>query len=444
VPVYSVNRDDDAVRSEWEIGIERSIRVKYPFLKIETSNRAIIPSRSTNGHLEIDIFIPSLSLGIEANGEQFHAHNQYDLDNYYGTEVSDEMYKQNYCRKHGIELIHVWSSDDMGTILATINTAIARKLADPSTKPWKAKTWLDSFIEWAKIVLILIGGVIAALAWMVCMLVAGSYLLFTAYWLITGGSAYWPDTWTWIAIIGFVVGIPFIEGWRFRRKRKTSLQNTSELEKVPATAVLISKHKCDRDDYYISNGLLYAYEGPGGHILIPDDTTEIYGSFGSGAFNGCRSLISVVVPEGVCSIGDYAFASCTGLKQIILPNSLINLGARAFSNCRNLTSISIPDNVSSIEDNTFEYCNNLASLKMSSSTTYIGKKAFAFCSSLGSVDIPAKVSSISESAFEYCQNLTSLSIPESVTSIGKDAFKKCGLTWEIKRTIKKRFGSKCL
>lgn len=115
----------DIIRSEFEREIERYIRRNFPHLKIETNNRNIIPSRDSTGqYLEIDIWLPELQLGIEANGAYWHDREKYEKDLRNGTKYSDEMYKENYCKAQGITLIHVWDSDRMETIQKRIDSEI--------------------------------------------------------------------------------------------------------------------------------------------------------------------------------------------------------------------------------------------------------------------------------------------------------------------------------
>lgn len=128
----------DVVRSRWEESIEAYVKGKYPALRIESNNRGIIPSRQTRSFkLEIDIFIPELSLGIEVNGEQYHNREKYLNDREYGTTYSDEMYKEKYCKSVGIELVQVWSSEGAGTIHRKIDGAVQRRLSDPTISQWR-------------------------------------------------------------------------------------------------------------------------------------------------------------------------------------------------------------------------------------------------------------------------------------------------------------------
>lgn len=141
----------DVVRSTWEESIEAYIRRSHPELRVESNNRSIIPSRNTRrSYLEIDIFIPELSLGIEANGEAYHNREKYKYDQQHSTEFSDEMYKKNYCTKVGIKLIHVWSSQDMQAVQLEIDDAIQQRLADPATQEWhqrRASALPDSVLQ---------------------------------------------------------------------------------------------------------------------------------------------------------------------------------------------------------------------------------------------------------------------------------------------------------
>ena len=113
------------------------------------------------------------------------------------------------------------------------------------------------------------------------------------------------------------------------------------------------------------------------------------------------SIIEVVIPDSVTSIGGRAFADCKALTSITIPNSVTSIGASAFYGCYKLTSITIPNSVTSIE-------------------VY----AFSGCSSLTSIVIPNSVTSIGKSAFYGCKALTYVTIEneEGKVAIGTDAF----------------------
>ena len=157
-------------------------------------------------------------------------------------------------------------------------------------------------------------------------------------------------------------------------------------------------------------------------VTIPEGVTSIDG----GAFWDCSSLTSVTIPESVTSIGSHAFCNCSNLTSVTIPESVISIGNDAFSNCSNLTSVTILEGVTSIGDGAFSSCSSLTGISIPEGVTSIGNYTFAFCISLTSISIPEGVTSIGYDTFSNCSNLTSVIIPESVTSIGDYAFVDCG------------------
>ena len=85
--------------------------------------------------------------------------------------------------------------------------------------------------------------------------------------------------------------------------------------------------------------------------VIPEGVTSI----GTFAFDGYSGLTSVVIPEGVTSIGAAAFRGCSGLTSVTISKSVTDIMAQAFRDCSGLTSVTIPGSVTSIEDNAFGY-----------------------------------------------------------------------------------------
>lgn len=180
-----------------------------------------------------------------------------------------------------------------------------------------------------------------------------------------------------------------------------------------------------------------------------------------GAFQGCSGLKSVVIPNSVKSIGSSAFYGCnvtdiyitdigawcdisgikelmsygsknkkiylngTEIKDLVIPNGVTSIDSQAFYCCTNLTSVVIPDSVTSIGQSAFHGCTSLVSVTIGNSVTSIGQCAFDGCTSLTSVVIPDSVTSIGLCAFGWCTRLTSVIIGNSVTSIGQDVFYDC-------------------
>ena len=165
---------------------------------------------------------------------------------------------------------------------------------------------------------------------------------------------------------------------------------------------------------------------------------------------GMTNLTSIIIPNSVTSIGEWAFKE-TGVyndeanwengvlyidnclisaKESISGDYIIKEGTRliassAFYGCSSLTSITIPQSVTTIGEQAFAYCFSLTSVTIPNSVTSIGNYAFNNCSSLTSVTIPNSVTTIGSYAFHYCSSLTSVTIPNSVTTIGSYAFYYC-------------------
>ena len=98
-----------------------------------------------------------------------------------------------------------------------------------------------------------------------------------------------------------------------------------------------------------------------GSIVIPSVVTyngEEYSvtSIGIDAFAWCSGLTSVTIPNSVTSIGIEAFHGCSGLTSVTIPNSVTSIGGAAFYGCTGLTSVTIPNSVTSIGDYAFRYC----------------------------------------------------------------------------------------
>jgi hypothetical protein len=175
-------------------------------------------------------------------------------------------------------------------------------------------------------------------------------------------------------------------------------------------------------DYSSSNyAPWYSYRSSITTVVIEDGVTSI----GNWAFIDLSVLTSVTIPESVIWIGNSVFAACISLNSVTIPNSVAWIGTRAFYNCSELTSVTIPNRLTSIGEYTFYNCSELTSVTIPNSMKSIGNSAFGGCSSLNSVTIPESVINIGNFAFSSCSGLTSVTIGNSVTSIGEYAFHGC-------------------
>ena len=161
-------------------------------------------------------------------------------------------------------------------------------------------------------------------------------------------------------------------------------------------------------------------------VTLPNTLRNI--SFG--AFSSCSILTSIAIPEGVTSIEEVVFSGCSGLTSIIIPSSVTSIGASAFSDCDSIERLefigtleeylSIEFGPSWIDDNSHKLIINgveLTELVIPNSITNIGERAFYGCSGLTSVVIPEGVTSISAYAFRNC-SLATIYIDSSTIANG--------------------------
>jgi uncharacterized repeat protein (TIGR02543 family) len=191
------------------------------------------------------------------------------------------------------------------------------------------------------------------------------------------------------------------------------------------------------------------------YVLIPSTVTRI----GDWALGGCPNLTSLMIPQGVVSIGDRAFwgarsltefvvdaenshygtidgllcskdgaeliCAPSGLTSVIIPEGINSIGCSAFNGFGGLTSVTIPSSVTEIKWAAFDGCSGLTSIIIPSSVAVIEDRAFAYCSSLTSIVIPDGITTIGEEMFLSCSRLRSVSIPRSVCTIESSAFYGC-------------------
>lgn len=169
-------------------------------------------------------------------------------------------------------------------------------------------------------------------------------------------------------------------------------------------------------------------------------------------YNGENTTLKeVILPEGLISIEEAAFAHCTALEKLNVPSTVNTLGRWILENTKvtsftipqgvteipascfygsAITTINIPPSVKTIGNWAFQDA-KLTEVVIPSSVTSIGKWAFG-CENnnptLQSVIIEANITEIPECCFYLQTKLTSLSLPEGITAIGDDAFCGCKIS----------------
>ena len=190
-------------------------------------------------------------------------------------------------------------------------------------------------------------------------------------------------------------------------------------------------------------------------------------SIGSFAFSYCSSLETLYIPESVESIGHMAFEHCDSLLNIVvsdksphfksvdgilfshdgtrlikytagqnvssysIPNGVLIIEDYAFENAKQLTEVVLSDSVEEIGHSAFIHCENLRNIQLGNSLKRIGGQAFGFCSSLTAITIPDSVEELSYSVFSYCDNLESAVIGCGVIQLDKEIFRDCDALSEV-------------
>lgn len=155
-------------------------------------------------------------------------------------------------------------------------------------------------------------------------------------------------------------------------------------------------------------------------VLFNKDGTELL------VYPAKKAAAPYSVPDGVVSIGDYAFSKSL-ITDIEIPNSVKSIGFEALYHCDNLKTVYVPDTVETLGKCVFRYSASLESVRLPAGLTSVPGSLFQECSSLRSVQIPSGVTRIEDSAFAYTA-LTEIIIPDGVTEIAVRAFQGCDLT----------------
>ena len=163
-----------------------------------------------------------------------------------------------------------------------------------------------------------------------------------------------------------------------------------------------------------------------------------------GAFYGCEKLVSVkFAEEGLEVVGNQSFQK-TALTKMALPEGVESVGNYAFMDCAVLAEVSLPSTLRTLGDGVFDGCSVLVSISVAEGSTYFAsvdgvlftadmKDLMKYPAALAatSYEVPEGVENISATAFENAKNLTFVDIPGTVTSIGYEAFVGCSGITEV-------------
>ena len=230
--------------------------------------------------------------------------------------------------------------------------------------------------------------------------------------------------------------VPVKDGYRFicwvvpvGDGTKRSVQET---DKVTADFTCYAFWMPEENTWTDAKGVVWSYTIDGGEATVtsvPETTSgavtvpatlggKPVTSIGLCAFEG-RAVTSVTIPDGVKSLDECAFASCTSLKSVTISESVTEISDNAFVGC---TGLADKDGFAIVRGILCCYTGTATELNIPKGVTRIGERAFEGNTALKSVRIPSGVTSIGATAFAGCTALTSLTIPASVTAIWSGAF----------------------
>ncbi len=199
--------------------------------------------------------------------------------------------------------------------------------------------------------------------------------------------------------------------------------------------------------------------------------SDVGASWGNTTITYTYNYTKITLPEGVKTIGRYAFAENKNLQEVVLPESLTDFNYCAFMNCKNLVAVNIPEGIDTLPDYLFSGCAKLDTLalpdgikiicdnaigitsadsqlniNLPDSIEYLGKEIFTNCGA-ETVTLPKNLKTmrgtfykmqdlkeiifndtlneIGEKTFYNCPSLTQLTVPDSVTLLGNSVFQNC-------------------
>lgn len=164
-------------------------------------------------------------------------------------------------------------------------------------------------------------------------------------------------------------------------------------------------------------------------MILPDTLQSI----GNSAFSGTTLSGSLIIPEGVVIIDTGAFSGCSALNgKLSLPSSLETIKSDAFSGCTFSGELVLPPFVKEIGNLAFYGTNFSSNLMLPKQLEIIGESAFGFCKFKGDLIIPDKIKSIPSNVFESVFFNGTLALPDGIERIESRAFFYNGFCGELK------------
>ena len=166
-----------------------------------------------------------------------------------------------------------------------------------------------------------------------------------------------------------------------------------------------------------------------GHVIIPEHIeyngqTYAVEKIANYAFFGSH-IEEIDLPEGLHTIGQYAFGWCDELREIVLPSSVRTVGKGGCFSCDKLRFAKMSESMFDVPDDMFAGCDQLLTVILSNNTLWIGQSAFEECASLRAIYLPASLHRIEDSAFRRCISLEEVRLPDGIKKLDMNIFEDC-------------------
>lgn len=159
-------------------------------------------------------------------------------------------------------------------------------------------------------------------------------------------------------------------------------------------------------------------------IIIPNQLDgQSITVIGENAFAKCTGIEKVIIPEGITTIENGAFSGCESLKTVLLPTTLKWLGNKPKMSTPRYSWES-PTEMS--HDGVFQGT-SICAIDLPAGLTFLGKKAFQNCKKLLHIDLPNGITGIPEHCFSGCSSLKTIALPDNLSVIQTYAFYNTGL-----------------
>lgn len=167
----------------------------------------------------------------------------------------------------------------------------------------------------------------------------------------------------------------------------------------------------------------------GNYLRIPETLAGYpVKSIGPEVFRDKDTLLEVILPETIESIGEYAFADCNNLYVVKMNNPqnsrLKTIKDRAFAGSQVTFTVPLYEGLEYIGAGAFSEIKLDGHITLPDSVSYIGEGAFYKITEMTGVTLPESLTRLGDSAFSNCTGITSVEIPEELSDIGHNAFYK--------------------